>query len=140
MRMALKDEQTGKNKHFINSLEFAWQGIKTVFREERNMRKHVAFGVTAIVFGFLFSLTLAEWLWLLLAVFLVWLAEIINTIFENVVDMFTDFHFHPIGKSQRHGRRSCFINSRFRSASRTNSICTKNFTNHSNVEIRGEIQ
>ena len=119
MRMALKDEQTGKNKHFINSLEFAWQGIKTVFREERNMRKHVAFGVTAIVFGFLFSLTLAEWLWLLLAVFLVWLAEIINTIFENVVDMF---------------------NSRFRSASRTNSICTKNFTNHSNVEIRGEIQ
>jgi hypothetical protein len=32
----------------------------------------------AIVFGFLFSLTLAEWLWLLLAVFLVWLAEIIN--------------------------------------------------------------
>ena len=51
MRMALKDEQTGKNKHFINSLEFAWQGIKTVFREERNMRKHVAFGVTAIVFG-----------------------------------------------------------------------------------------
>ncbi|HBV08297.1 MAG TPA: UDP kinase, partial [Enterococcus faecalis] len=42
--------------------------------------------------------TLAEWLWLLLAVFLVWLAEIINTIFENVVDMFTDFHFHPIGK------------------------------------------
>ena len=50
------------------------------------------------MFGFLISLTLAEWLWLLLAVFLVWLAEIINTIFENVVDMFTDFHFHPIGK------------------------------------------
>ena len=33
MRMALKDEQTGKNKHFINSLEFAWQGIKTVFEK-----------------------------------------------------------------------------------------------------------
>ena len=31
-------------------------------------------------------------------VVIVWLAEIINTIFENVVDMFTDFHFHPIGK------------------------------------------
>jgi len=39
-----------------------------------------------------------EWLWLLLAVFLVWIVEIINTVFENVVDMFTDFHFHPIGK------------------------------------------
>ena len=126
MRMALKDEQTGKNKHFINSLEFAWQGIKTVFREERNMRKHVAFGVTAIVFGFLFSLTLAEWLWLLLAVF------------RRYVYGFSLSSNRK--KSQRHGRRSCFINSRFRSASRTNSICTKNFTNHSNVEIRGEIQ
>ena len=29
---------------------------------------------------------------------LVWIVEIINTVFENVVDMFTDFHFHPIGK------------------------------------------
>ena len=33
MRMALKDEQTGKNKHFINSLEFAWQGIKQFFEK-----------------------------------------------------------------------------------------------------------
>ena len=81
MRITLKDEQSGNNILFINSLELAWQGIKTVFREERNMRKHVAFGDTASVFGFLFSLTLAEWLWLLVAVFLVWLAEIINTIF-----------------------------------------------------------
>ena len=39
-----------------------------------------------------------EWLWLLLSVFLVWIVEIVNTVFENVVDMFTDFHFHPIGK------------------------------------------
>ncbi|MFR4957112.1 MAG: diacylglycerol kinase family protein, partial [Enterococcus gallinarum] len=38
------------------------------------------------------------WLWLLLSVFLVWIVEIVKTVFENVVDMFTDFHFHPIGK------------------------------------------
>ncbi|WP_369677209.1 diacylglycerol kinase family protein, partial [Enterococcus faecium] len=66
--------------------------------EERNMRKHVAFGILALFMGVIFQLDRIEWLWLLLAVFLVWIVEIINTVFENVVDMFTDFHFHPIGK------------------------------------------
>ncbi|PQG23581.1 UDP kinase, partial [Enterococcus faecium] len=61
-------------------------------------RKHVAFGILALFMGVIFQLDRIEWLWLLLAVFLVWIVEIINTVFENVVDMFTDFHFHPIGK------------------------------------------
>ena len=33
MRMALKDEQTGKNKHFINSLEFAGKESKQFFEK-----------------------------------------------------------------------------------------------------------
>lgn len=98
MPMALKDKQTEKNKHFIASLEFALQGVRTVFKEERNMRTHVLMGVLAIIAGFLFQLNAMEWLWLLLVIFLVLIIEIINTAFENVVDMCTDFHFHPIGK------------------------------------------
>lgn len=96
--MALKDKNIKKNKHFISSVEFALQGIKTVFKEERNMRKHVLFGMLAWVAAFLMQISRAEWLWIITAVFLVWIVEIINTIFENVVDMVTDFHFHPIGK------------------------------------------
>lgn len=98
MPMDSKDKNTHKNKYFITSVEFAFTGIQTVFKEERNMRKHVFLGILAIIAGFIFRLSRFEWLWLLLAVFLVWLVEIINTVFENVVDMFTDFHFHPIGK------------------------------------------
>ena len=98
MLMDLKDKNTHKNKSFITSVEFALTGIQTVFKEERNMRKHVFFGILALLAGFIFQLSRFEWLWLLLAVFLVWIVEIINTVFENVVDMFTDFHFHPIGK------------------------------------------
>lgn len=99
MLMGLKDDkQIEKNKHFISSLEFALQGIKTVFSEERNMRTHVLMGFLALILGVIVKLNLVEWLWLLLVIFLVLLVEIINTIFENVVDMVTDFHFHPIGK------------------------------------------
>ncbi|OJG45904.1 diacylglycerol kinase [Enterococcus hermanniensis] len=74
------------------------QGIRTVFQEERNMRAHVVFGLMAILVAFLLRVSVLELLWIFLAVFLVWIVEIINTIFENVVDMVTDFHFHPIGK------------------------------------------
>ena len=98
MRMGLKDKQTEKNKHFIASLEFAVQGIRTVFKEERNMRTHVLMAILAVIAGFVFKLNSSEWLWLLLTIFLVLIVEIINTAFENVVDMYTDFHFHPIGK------------------------------------------
>ncbi|WP_404588929.1 diacylglycerol kinase family protein [Enterococcus sp. UD-01] len=96
--MDSKDKRTEKNKHFITSLEFAVQGIRTVFNEERNMRTHVFMGIAALIAGVLFHLALSEWLWLILAIFLVLVVEIINTVFENVVDMVTDFHFHPIGK------------------------------------------
>lgn len=100
--MALKDKEyeknVEKNKHFFMSVEFAIQGVKTVFDEERNMKKHVGFGLLAFCMGFVFQLSAIEWLWLLLAVFLVWIVEILNTVFENVVDMCTNFHVHPIGK------------------------------------------
>lgn len=93
-----EEENTKKNKDFITSLEFAVKGIQTVFEEERNMRKHVCLGGLAMLAGVIFRLNRLEWLWIFLAVFLVWIVEIINTVFENVVDMCTDHHFHPIGK------------------------------------------
>lgn len=96
--MDSKDRNTKKNRYFINSLEFALQGLKTVYNEERNMRKHIVMGGLAILAGLVFRLNRFEWLWLFLAIFSVIVTEIINTAFENVVDMFTNYHFHPIGK------------------------------------------
>ena len=64
--------------------------------------KHVLLGIVAIIAGFVFGIkSNGMELWLLLSVFLVWIVEIVNTVFENVVDMFTDFHFHPIGKKSK---------------------------------------
>lgn len=98
MLMDSKDKNTQKNKTFIASVDFAITGVKTVFKDEKNMRRHAVLGALAVLAGLIFRLDAREWLWLLLAIFLVWLVEIINTVFENVVDMVTDFHFHPIGK------------------------------------------
>lgn len=96
--MDLKDKSTKKNRYFSDSFNFAAQGIKTAYKEERNMRKHTVFAGIALIAGLVFQLMWYEWLWLMLAIFMVLIVEIINTAFENVVDMFTNYHFHDIGK------------------------------------------
>lgn len=96
--MAYKDKKKFKNRDFLSSFEFAITGIKTVFKEERNMKKHTLAGVLAIAAGFAFRLPLYEWLWLLLSVFLVIVMETWNTVIENLVDLTTDYHFHPLAK------------------------------------------
>lgn len=96
--MGLNDKKIGKNKTYLASFEFAWNGFKTAYREEKNMRVHLSAAVLAITAGVIFRLSLAEWRWLLLAIFLVIVMEIINTTFENMVDLVTKRHFDPIAK------------------------------------------
>ncbi|MDR2832460.1 MAG: diacylglycerol kinase family protein [Streptococcaceae bacterium] len=90
-----------KNVDFLSSFDFALNGLKTVVREERNMRKHLISTVVAIVFGFVFQLGASEWLWLLWAVFSVLILETLNTVVENIVDLATNYHFHILAKSAK---------------------------------------
>ena len=81
-----------KNRELIASLEFALTGIFTAFKEERNMRKHALSAILAIVAGFLFGISVTEWLFLLLSVSVVIAFEIMNSALENVVDSASDYH------------------------------------------------
>ena len=97
--MALQDKNTEKkwkNRTVYASLEFALTGIITAFREERNLRKHAVSASLAIIFGFVFRISRIEWLFLLLAIFLVIFGEIINSAIENVVDLASDYHLSLI--------------------------------------------
>lgn len=93
-----KKRSIGKNKNLINSIEFAITGIKTVYKDERNMRIHSVCAVLITILGLILQLERFEWLWIGLCIFLMLVMEILNTIFENVVDMVTNKHFHPLGK------------------------------------------
>ncbi|MDF0479522.1 diacylglycerol kinase family protein [Vagococcus sp. PNs007] len=99
--MAYQDKdpfQTSKNKSFFRSLQHALRGIRTAFKEERNMRYHVLAGFVILVLALIVQLKLNEWLWLLLVIFLVIAMEILNTLVENTVDLVTDYHYHPLAK------------------------------------------
>lgn len=102
--MALQDKNTEKkwkNRTVYASLEFALTGIITAFREERNLRKHAVSASLAIIFGFVFRISRIEWLFLLLAIFLVIFGEIINSAIENVVDLASDYHFSMLAKNAK---------------------------------------
>ena len=93
-----KNKRKWKNRDVISSLEFALTGIFTAIKEERNMRKHALAAFLAIVFGLVFQISEFEWLFLLLSIFLVFMAELFNSAIENVVDLASDYQFYMRAK------------------------------------------
>lgn len=97
--MGLKDNNNKpyKNKTFIDSFRYAFEGVRTVFQEERNMRSHTLSTIAVILLAWFLPLSLYEWLWILLVCFLILVMEIWNTVIENIVD-FISPNYHPLAK------------------------------------------
>ena len=90
-----------KNRDLITSLEFAFTGILTAIKEERNMRKHAVTALIVILAGFVFGVSRIEWLFLLLSIFLVIAFEILTLAIENVVDLASHYHFDMLAKKAK---------------------------------------
>lgn len=97
--MALKDKPTKphKNRSYKSSFRFAFEGVRTVFQEERNMRSHTLSALATIIVSLFLPLSLHEWLWILLVCFLVIVMEIWNTVVENIIDLVSP-EYHPLAK------------------------------------------
>lgn len=90
-----------KNRHFSDSLRYAVEGLVTACREERNMRFHVFSVILVVIAGFVFRVSVGEWLWLILCIFFVLASEIWNTAIENAVDLATGYRRHPLAKKAK---------------------------------------
>lgn len=98
-----KDKQANiwKNTQFLKSFHHAWDGVLTIWQEERNLRHHVGLGIVPVIAGFLFGISTVEWMVIVLCVFLVIIMEFLNTIIETVVDMVTNYEYHPLAKKAK---------------------------------------
>jgi undecaprenol kinase len=90
-----------KNRELMSSLDFAVSGLKTTFKEERNMRKHAVSAILVILAGLVFQVSVTEWLFLLLSISLVIAFEIVNSAIENVVDLASNYHFSMLAKNAK---------------------------------------
>ena len=80
-----------KFKHEVkglkNSFKYAFKGIYSTFKSERNMKIHVFIMILVVIFGLLFSISLIEWFLCIVLFGLVLSAECFNTAIETVIDM-----------------------------------------------------
>lgn len=87
-------------KKRFNSFRFAFDGVKELLRSQANAKIHLAVTLVVIFAGFFFSLSLAEWSFIVLAIALVFAAEAFNTALENLTDLVSPDH-HPLaGKAK----------------------------------------
>lgn len=103
--MALQDNHNSqrkwKNRTVTSSLEFALTGILTAVQEERNLKSHLVSAFLTSLAGIIFKISSVEWLFLLLAIFLVICLEIVNSAIENVVDLASSYHFSMLAKKAK---------------------------------------
>ncbi len=76
-----------KNKKLINSFKYAFQGIGSALKTERNLKIHISIMSLVIICGFIFRLTTVEWLICIGLFGLVIGGELFNTAIEIVVDL-----------------------------------------------------
>ena len=76
-------------KDRIRSFKFAIEGIAVFFRTEHNARIHLFAAVGVLVFAYLFKVTRMEFCWLIAAIAVVFVTEMINTSIELLCNELT---------------------------------------------------
>ncbi len=70
----------------IKSFKYAWNGLRILIKEEHNARIHLFAAIGVFIAGLFFSLSLNEWMAIILSIGLVFSLEIINSSIENIAD------------------------------------------------------
>ncbi len=80
-------------KSRMRSFGYAFRGIFRAFSTEHNLWIQGSIAILVIVAGFYFEISQIEWLGIILAIGLVFSAELMNTAVENIVDFISpDFN------------------------------------------------
>ena len=72
----------------MNSFKFAFRGFFFLIRKEQNFRIHVLAALAIIFLSGYMQIRVWQWCLIILMITAVFVLEIMNTIFERLVDMF----------------------------------------------------
>lgn len=67
-------------------LKYAWAGLITTLKYERNVRIHLFAAIIVLIFSLLLKINRFEWLFIILAISLVLISELINSVIERLID------------------------------------------------------
>lgn len=78
-----------KNKSYAESFRHAFDGIKLIIKEERNMKIHIIMTILVTLCAVIFNLTASEKAIVISLCFITMAFELLNTAIENAVDMYS---------------------------------------------------
>jgi diacylglycerol kinase (ATP) len=99
-------------KGFKQSFVSAFSGLFYVFRHERNMRIYLPAAGLVFFFSWYFPLERFEIVAVIMAVFVVFIAEMFNTAVEKVVDLLTR-HYDPVARIAKDAAAAAVLISSF---------------------------
>ncbi len=77
----------------IRSFGYALRGLGFMLKTQHNAWIHLAATAIVVAAGFWLQIAAEDWRWIVLAIALVWVAEIVNTAFEHLCDVVQpEFH------------------------------------------------
>lgn len=71
----------------IKSFGHAWAGLVFLVKSEPHARVHLLATVLVLISAWILEVSRQDWLWLILAIALVWVSEAINTAIEYLCDV-----------------------------------------------------
>ncbi|MBU0647710.1 diacylglycerol kinase family protein [Patescibacteria group bacterium] len=83
-------------KKLSKSFIHAYHGLIYLLKHEQNFKIHLLFGILALTLGLVLHITYYELLILLLLIAFVFMAEIVNTVIENILDLLHPEKHHQI--------------------------------------------
>lgn len=86
-------------KH-LAGYKYAVRGVWLAFRDEPNMRFHLAAAVGVVLVNCLLGVSRTDWLITLMLIGLAWMAEVFNTAIEKLADRVTQDHDPLIGQAK----------------------------------------
>jgi diacylglycerol kinase len=99
MSMDLQESRFGL-KRLKKSFGYAWEGMKLVWSSEQNFRIHTAAAFVAAALGVILSVSVTEWIIIILLIFGMIALETMNTAIEKAVDLVTP-EYHPLAKASK---------------------------------------
>jgi diacylglycerol kinase (ATP) len=82
----------------VNSFRYAFRGLGFMFQTEQNSWIHLFVTIVVIAFGIWFHISATEWCFASLAIGLVFMAEMVNTAFEKLLDLVHPEEHPMVGK------------------------------------------
>lgn len=82
---------------FIASFKYAFSGLWYALRTQRNARVHLSLAILATGAGIILHISAVEFALIFVAITMVFVAEMFNTVFELCVDLASP-EYHPLAK------------------------------------------